>query len=183
MTSFQHLPFVLKRIIWRFAYPGDINHDPLRDIWCVLEHHRCVPAFFMTDRIPWRGCKHMQLYDVWPLNPFKKGNPYLPTTVVEARAIVFADTIVYCLEQLTPEAYRSMGTYRGHMRNKMFKFTRNAIFKWNTLCTELFMRYPGIEKIENYKPGLPWVSDLLNQFTEAVGQSLLVTPLAVVMLL
>ena len=71
-------------LIWDFGWAFRPKTTPLGDLARVLDIQRSIPPCFLRDRVPpsaWmvtpKACAN-QLYQLFPLNPFKKGNPYRP---------------------------------------------------------------------------------------------------------
>ena len=177
---FDEIPCVLKQLIWDFAYNCDIKRSPWGDLTSILEIRRCIPQLFLIDRIPLKEMgPEKKCLNVCPLNPFKKGNPYFPAAGLCLKTIMWSDVICHAIDLLN---VRKVGTYRGHLHNKIRRMWGSPLYYWNSLCVNFFMRYPGIGNPDNYTITEKWQALLVQQFTDSLLSAQLISPLLVFLL-
>ena len=177
---FKETPFVLQQLIWDFAYNCNIKCSPWCDLMSILEIRRCIPQLFLIDRIPLKEMgPDKKCLNVCPLNPFKKGNPYFPAAGLCLKTIMWSDVICHAVDLLSYQGIRQLGTYRGHLHNKIRRMWRSPIYFWNTLCVSFFMRYPGLGLIQNYLVEENWQIKLIQEFTDSILSAQLISPMLV----
>jgi len=180
MLSFDDLPFALQQLIWKFAYFGVIQRRPMLDVLVCCETRRCIPPIFLKDRLPWHTMPTHSWYDISPLNPFKRGNPYVPTNNLNLLAPAFSNVFRYAMIHMLPQqGCRSLGTYHGHLVTKVRRYCNRPIYGWNQLALDLLGFYPGLEREDIYNPTTPWEKHIIHRFTSAIPQVRLVSPLHV----
>ena len=182
-NTFKGIPRFLQALIWEFAYYGNINGDPLQDLWTVSHYQRSIPSIFLSDRMPWNGMSQgFATTEICALNPLRKGNPYIPLSSIDVRATPWSRCFYFAIHLLSKEGVRRMKTYKGHLFRKVHELTNRNVFWWNRICVKLLMYYPGLEDPTNYKTPCSWERDFIFEFTEAISRAQLVSPLAVVSL-
>ena len=142
-------------IIWRCLWPSWANpHHPLDDLERVLDFQRCIPPCLLRDRLSTHALTggsnefDARLYQVFPLNPFKSGNPYHPYSLVCTTRCwsMFPSQL---LRMMTKRAFRRMATYRAHTERRLLQHYNRPIDQWNVSYLELFF-YLGDLKPEHY---------------------------------
>ena len=79
-------PRCIVNLVWGFLWPSwPQDTHPLDDLNYVADVQACVPPCFLRDRLPTLDSEfkpgHLglnRLYQLFPPNPFRRGNPYLP---------------------------------------------------------------------------------------------------------
>ena len=139
------MPVDLWRLVWGFAWNFRPKINPLDDLARVLDIQKCVPSMFLRDRVPpksWVVCQKAatnQLYQLFPLNPFKKGNPYLPLETVDPKFHLWSFLPSLILNMLTKPGVRKMATYRGVLERRLLRHYNRPLLQWNKSLQELFL--------------------------------------------
>ena len=151
------LPTDLLKMIWHFTYnvhPPSSKLDPWRDLLQVLDIQLSIPACLLRDRMPstqfqTEEGKLFQVFQLFPPNPYRKGNPYLPTSCVTHLWSPWSQVGQEIFRLLSKEGIHKLRTYSAVLRRKYNKHINRPIFQWNDSLRELFGN-PELHKPENY---------------------------------
>ena len=165
-NMFEKLPTELLHIIWNYAYNWRLERDPWKDVLLVLDIQESIPACFLRDRMPLKRMNYdrAHLWQVCPLNPFKKGYPYLPSESVNQNCPCpwsqLAGELFYCLSK---SGVRDLKTYRRVIQRKYNQHLNRSVFEWNTSFQDLFGDI-RLCKLENYNLAHceSWIWELRN---------------------
>ena len=141
----KNIPDDLLRIVWDFAWNFRPSITPLEDLARVLDIQLCVPSMFLRDRVPpksWivsQKAATNQLYQLFPLNPFKKGNPYRPFESVDPEFFIWSYLPSLVVNMLTVPAIRELVTYRAILERRLIRHYNRPILQWNKSLEEIFM--------------------------------------------
>ena len=176
MSFFEEMPYDLQIVVWSFAFFGKVLTRPIHDIEICCHLQERIPPIFLKDRIPWNTQPARSWQDIGPMNPFKKGNQYIPLGNLNINAPIFSQVFQYAIFHLLPQvSCRQLATYRGHLHNKVRRYCNKPVYSWNELACNLFMAYPGLEDPEMYNPITPWEKSLVRDFTEGILGSLVLS--------
>lgn len=139
MSTFTFLPHDLWRIIWIYAYNCTEETRPLRDLAFCSNAQTSIPEIFLCDRVPllsWfpHGFKTYpshRVYQMFPPTPFKCGNPYLPTKLIDSSYNIWSNIPEMFIELLSCDALRVLKTYRGVVRRRLNAFLKSRVTDWN----------------------------------------------------
>ena len=151
------LPTDLLKLIWHITYgvpPTTQNFNPSSDILRVLDIQMSIPTCLLRDRLPTSKFENQerQLFLAWqlfPPNPFKKGNPYIPSCCVTSKLSPWSQLGSEMCRLLSKEGIRKLRTYPAVIRRKYNKHINRTVFQWNDSFEELFSN-TELCKAENY---------------------------------
>ena len=136
-------------VIWDFGWGLRTKQHPLEDLERVGDIQRSIPAAFLRDRVPPREwlipnpvqpqCCKNQLYQLFPLNPFKKGNPYRPFESVDPEFFIWSYLPSLVVNMLTVPAIRELVAYRAILERRLIRHYNRPILQWNKSLEEIFM--------------------------------------------
>ena len=149
----QNLPLELMHLIWDFAYNYRLGWEPSRDLDIVSDIQESIPACFITDRLPTKMGQpqnfHSQpFWQVYPPNPFKKGNPYLPSTSIY-QGTLWSALPGTLFQYLTKQGVRSLRTYKRVLLRRYNSHIQRNIFEWNQSFNVIFGNVE-LCNVENY---------------------------------
>ncbi len=132
-------------LTWQFAWGICPKKHPLADVERVLDIQRSIPPSFLRDRVPpadWmvtpKACAN-QLYQLFPPNPFKRGNPYRPFESVDPKFFIWSYLPSLVLSMLTTPAIRELVTYRAVLDRRLVRHYNRPVLQWNKSLEELFL--------------------------------------------
>ena len=132
-------------LIWDFAWHVRPKQHPLHDLARVLDIQRSIPASFLKDRVPPRewlvapeAC-HAQLYQLFPLNPFKCGNPYRPFSTVDPKFPIWSHLPSLVVSMLTKRGIHELVTYRAILERRLARHYNRPVLQWNKSLEEIFL--------------------------------------------
>lgn len=161
---FRTIPRDLQELIVKFAYGARISKPLQEDLEMVIEHQQAIPEHFLEDRFkPHR----YQPFPLWPMNPFKKGNPYFPTDCLDRFYSPWTPFVCFAICHISKDGARNMRSYQGHIRNQCRQFMKSSVPMWNHFCLSLFSR-EGLLLSENYELEDPYLADFLDLFIQQV---------------
>ena len=141
---FQNLPTELLHIIWMYGYNWRLHCDPWKDIMLVLDIQESIPSCFLRDRLPLKrhlaeAYEHNSILQVYPLNPFKNGNPYLPSSSVDQRVpMPWSHLPGEIFRLLSKHGVHSLKTYRRVLHRRYTQHLNRNVFQWNDSFQDLF---------------------------------------------
>ena len=175
----ENIPDDLLVLVWEFAWNFRPKKPPLEDLRSVLDIQRCIPAMFLRDRVPpreWvvsrKACVN-QLYQLFPLNPFRKGNPYRPFETVDPDFFIWSYLPSLLISMLTKPAISQLVTYRGILERRLVRHYNRRILNWNKSLEELFLPISDLAE-EHFRDDLwkvPFNSLVLGPLQEAAWLS------------
>lgn len=132
-------------LIWQFGWALRPKLHPLEDLARVLDIQVSIPGAFLRDRVPpsaWlvpkTACQN-QLYQLFPLNPFKHGNPYRPFESVDPNFFIWSYLPSLVVNMLTVPGIRELVTYRAILERRLLRHYNRNILEWNKSFEELFL--------------------------------------------
>ena len=141
-NMFEKLPTDLLHIIWYYAYKWRLNCDPWKDVLLVLDIQQSIPSVFLRDRLPTKdmyGETERHIWQIYPLSPFKKNNPYLPSTMVEQHVpMPWSHLPGEIFNLLTNHGVHNLKTYRRVLHRKYNQHINRSVFEWNDSFRDLF---------------------------------------------
>ena len=151
------LPTDLLKLIWHITYgvaPPLQNVNPLLDLLRVLDIQNSIPTCLLRDRLPTSKfeTEDRQLFLAWqlfPPNPFKKDNPYIPSCCVTTKLSPWSQLGSEMFRLLSKDGIRKLRTYPAVLRRKYNKHINRSVFEWNDSFEELFSA-TELCKPENY---------------------------------
>ena len=171
----ENIPDDLLLLVWEFAWNFRPEKPPLEDLLSVLDIQRCIPALFLRDRVPpkeWVVCRKAcvnQLYQLFPPNPFKKGNPYQPFGTVDPNFWIWSNLPSLVVNMITKPGIRELVTYRGVLERRLNRHYNRPILGWNKSFQELFLPISRLDP-KFYRDDLwkvPFTSRFLSELTGA----------------
>ena len=141
----ENIPNDLWVLVWAFAWNHRPNKPPLEDLLGVLDIQQSIPAMFLRDRVPPREwvVSHKanvnQLYQLFPLNPFKKGNPYRPFGTVDPDFPIWSNLPSLVINMIQKAGVRELVTYRGVLERRLTRHYNRPLLGWNKSFQELFL--------------------------------------------
>ena len=165
---------------WDFAWGLRPKKHPLADLERVLDIQRSIPPSFLRDRVPpaaWmvtpKTCAN-QLYQLFPVNPFKRGNPYRPFETVDPNYFIWSYLPTLVLSMLTTPAIRELVTYRAVLERRLVRHYNRPVLQWNKSLEELFLPLSdlGEEHFRNDLWRVPFNSLVLGPLQEGAWLSL-----------
>ena len=166
-------------VIWEFAWGIRPKTTPFCDLERVLDIQRAIPPSFLRDRVPpadWmvtpKACAN-QLYQLFPANPFKRGNPYRPFDSVDPKFFIWSYLPSLVLSMLTTPAIRELVTYRAVLDRRLIRHYNRPILQWNKSLEELFLPLSDLSE-DHFREDLwrvPFNSLVLGPLQEAAWLS------------
>ena len=140
-------------LVWGFLWPlCPKDTHPLDDLNYVADVQACVPPCFLRDRLPTLdselkpgGLGLARLYQLFPPNPFRRGNPYLPMSFLHPSSLPWSMLPTELLRCVTKAGYRELKTYRAHAERRLCQHYNRPITNWNTSYIELFW---GVSRLD-----------------------------------
>ena len=129
-------------LVWDFAWGCRPKKHPLLDLACILDIQRSIPPVLLRDRVPpigWKWTSLNCLYQLFPPNPFKRGNPYRPFVSVDSDFLIWTAIPTLIVSMLSAEALRKLKTYRAVMERRVGRHYERGILEWNTSANEFFL--------------------------------------------
>lgn len=129
-------------LVWDFAWNCRPKKHPLHDVTCILDIQRSVPPILLRDRVPpmgWKFTSLNSLYQLFPPNPFKRGNPYRPFVSVDPEFFIWTSIPSLLVSMLSAEALRELKTYRAVLDRRVGRHYDRGILEWNLSCAEFFL--------------------------------------------
>ena len=166
-------------LIWEFGWDFRPKEHPFVDVERVRDIQRSIPACFLRDRVPPRGwlvppsVAINQLYQLFPLNPFRRGNPYRPFGTVDPDFFIWSYLPSLLIAMLTKPAIRQLVTYRGILERRLVRHYNRRILQWNKSLEELFLPLSDLAE-EHFRDDLwkvPFNSLVLGPLQEAAWLS------------
>ena len=155
-------PTDLLKIIWVYAYDFYPASDPWRDVLLVLDIQHSIPECLLRDRLPlMKFCQHPQspvlvnhAWQLYPPNPFKIGNPYLPSaSVMQMNPTPWSQIGGEVLRLLSKQGLQKLRTYRAVIHRKYNQHLNRNVLQWNQSFEDLFSNVE-LSRVENY-----WLRD------------------------
>ena len=140
------VPDALWHIVWGFLWKNwDRSDDPLHDVEVMADIQRSIPPCFLRDRVKplldlgdrekYGSASQYQLY---PLSPYRTGNPYFPTQQIDRRAMFWSLFPSELMMRLSREGFRTLKTYPVHASRRLTAHYNRPVEGWNTSLVELF---------------------------------------------
>ena len=172
---FEKLPTELLHIIWEFAYNWRLECHPWSDLMLVQDIQESIPECFLPDRLPFKRIalvfdSRQEFWQVYPPNPFKKGNAYLPSSCVE-QSYLWSALSGELFKYLTKQGVHKMKTYRRVLQRRYTQHLNRNIFEWNQSFEDLFGDV-RLCQIENYNlKACPWTWEFKNILLKQLSNS------------
>ena len=135
----------LLNVTWEFAWGLRPKQHPFDDLERVADIQRSIPPSFLRDRVPpvqWmctpKACQN-QLYQLFPLNPFKRGNPYRPFESVDPKFFIWSYLPSLVVSMLTTPAIHQLVTYRAVLERRLIRHYGRPVLQWNKSLEDLFL--------------------------------------------
>ena len=143
------------RLVWEFAYMKAFMSEPLRDLAYIASVQRSVPPMIFEERLAlneeigrqWLLSDETLYRSAFSLNPFIRGNPYLPTDMLAIQNL-FNRNLEVLTGMFSRHLVRHLRTYRGIIYRYVNK-TLLTMSQWNALFLR-FLRHPSVRNPENY---------------------------------
>ena len=138
-------------LVWDFGWAMRPKKTPFEDLARVLDIQRSIPPAFLKDRVPPREwlvsphVNHNQLYQLFPLSPFKSGNPYRPFETVDPRFPIWSHLPSLVVNMLTTPGIHELVTYRAILERRLTRHYSRPVLQWNKSLEEIFMPLSDLE--------------------------------------
>ena len=151
-------PSDLLKIIWVYAYDFCPKSDPWRDVLLVLDIQQSIPECLLRDRLPLKKFCTLPRCPIWvnhawqlyPPNPFKQGNPYLPSACIcQMNPTPWSQIGGELLRLLDKRGIRNLRTYRAVIHRKYTQHLNRNVLEWNQSFDDLFSNVE-LCRVENY---------------------------------
>jgi len=151
-------PTELLHLIWMFAYNFRLVNDPWRDVLLVLDIQKSIPECFLRDRLPVKWfCRAPHspvvvnhVWQLYPPNPFKLGNPYLPSgAIVQNAPSPWSQVGGELLRLLSKQGLHKLRTYRRVVQRKYNQHINRSVYDWNKSFRDLFANVEWC-RVDNY---------------------------------
>ena len=193
MTTF-HWPRVITDMICEFAYNVPCKKNMFLDLDWQLDVQKNIPMFFFTMSVPTTPCfphdspliggritegggYYQELYTP---NPFRKGNPYYPTTAINHYARIFSQIANTCTALLRNDVVRKHRMYKSPIERKVACYLRLGIAgveRWNHALTTIF-NHPFWYYEKSYDPTTPMEAHLIRLWVRELRKGAFVQPCA-----
>ena len=194
--STPNIPQVLLCLIFDFAYDIPKNTDPLKDVEIQSCFQDSIPSCFLMANLPrpeWFTCQepvylcgpcmcnrnitHLcdsclaKLECILVPSPFRKGNPYFPSSGLDKSFAKFSPAIETFIDHLSHNACRLNHVYKGCALRKVRKMTTASLYEWNeyygTLLSRDFLTEPGNFFLNAYPWTKPFITEVCHQLQQA----------------
>ena len=156
----ENLPTELWHLVWAFGWDFRPKKHPFEDLERVCDIQRSIPSCLLRDRVPpkeWVGAKYLlksrdrnvgmtQLYQLFPPNPFKSGNPYRPFGSVDPDFFIWSVLPSLIVSMLTTSGIHELVTYRAVLERRLTRHYSRPILQWNKSLEEVFLPLSDLEE-------------------------------------
>ena len=166
-------------LVWEFAWDVRPKKHPFEDLARVADIQVCIPPSFLRDRVPPKDwivpprTSHNQFYQLFPLNPFKFGNPYRPFETVDPEFQIWSYLPSLVVNMLTTLGIRELVTYRAILERRLIRHYNRPVLQWNKSLEEIFLPLSDL-KPEHFRTDLwevPFSSQVLEPLQKAAWLS------------
>ena len=194
--STPNIPLDLMRLIFDFAYNIQDNTDPLKDVELQSCFQDSIPPCFLMSNLPkpeWFTCTD-PLYLCGPCmmnrqithlcetcmskldcilvpSPFKKGNPYYPSSGLDKHFAKFSPAIESFVDCLSHNACRLNHVYKGCALRKVRKMMSASLYEWNefygTFLSRDFLTEPDNFFLDAYPWSRTFIIEICHQLQRA----------------
>ena len=139
-------------LVWDFAWGIRPKKHPFDDLDRVCDIQRSIPACLLRDRVPPKKwcvppkCCMNQLYQLFPLNPFRRGNPYRPFETVDPDFFIWSYLPSLVVNMLTTPGIHELVTYRAVLERRLIRHYNRPILQWNKSLEEIFLPLSDLEE-------------------------------------
>ena len=166
-------------LVWEFGWGMRPKKHPLVDLERVADIQSSIPPSFLRDRVPpksWvvppKACMN-QLYQLFPPNPFRRGNPYRPFGTVDPEFQIWSSLPSLVVNMLTTPGIRELVTYRAILERRLIRHYNRPVLQWNKSLEEIFLPLSDL-KPEHFRTDLwevPFSSQVLEPLQKAAWLS------------
>ena len=186
------MPRVITDIICTFAYNVRCKKDMLDDLNWQADVQKNIPMLFFATSVPTNpifeydcgriagrisGCGGMYS-ELYTPNPFRKGNPYYPTTAINRYARIFSQMANTCTFLLRNDVVRKARMYKHPLEKKVSCYLRQGIAgirNWNHALSTIFS-HPFWLKLSSYEPRSRVEAHLILLWVSSLRQAAFVAP-------
>ena len=134
----MYIPHDIYVIITDFVYGFKLKQNIYSSLLHQVSARRLIPDIFLNEKVPIKKycCNQnehvLRHIDCFSLpNPFKGGNPWVPTPMLQTKQFINVEFLYYVVDLLHDQAIKNIRTRKHYLQK--------AISHLNTYCTSGFL--------------------------------------------
>ncbi len=195
MTRQESIPLDLVHIIFDYSFNTKFKDDPMFDVDVQKNIQESIPSCFLMSRLPrpeyfcavehppcrrcWSNCNatHLCINCLRKLDcilipsPFKKGNPYFPTHLLDRKFPKFAPSIKTFVGLLSGFSCKQNHTYKACAIRRAEQISRAGLGEWNHYFRTFFSKEFLTDPTSFYLNAFPWSKTFIEEVCSQLSQA------------